>query len=97
MKYAGIAYEGLDGQGYPMMRDAQVIGELPTLEMRAQALAEAASAIGARLQLPVVRPVPFGAPVYEAFGMRRPDVKRHPESCLLMVRGCDVPLEQCGQ
>jgi hypothetical protein len=55
------------------MREAKLIGELPTPEMRRQACAEAATVIGAKLRLNVVRSIPFGAPVYEAFGMKRPD------------------------
>ena len=97
MKYAGIPYEGLDSQGFPVIREAKVIGELPTPEMRGQACAEAAAVLGAKLGLNVVRSIPFGAPVYEAFGMRRPDAKKHAESDLLLKLGCDVPLEFCCQ
>ena len=97
MKYAGIAYEGLDSNGYPVMREAQVIGELPTPEIRGQACDDAAAEIGRLLGLKAERRVPFGAPVYEAFGMRRPDAKKHAESALLLKMGCDVPLKYCGQ
>ena len=96
MNYAGIPYEGLDSQGFPVMREAKVIGELPTPETRGEACAEAAAALGAKLGLPLVRSIPFGAPVYEAFGMRRPDAKKHAESTLLLKLGCDVPLGYCG-
>lgn len=95
MKYAAIPYEGLDSQGFPEMREAKVIGELPTPVMRGEACAEAATVLGAKLGLNVVRSLPFGAPVYEAFGMRRLDAKKHADNHLLLKLGCDVPLEHC--
>ena len=95
MNYSEVLYEGLDQQGYPLVRQAKVIGELPTPEMRSEACAEATAAIGARLGLRVVRMIPFGEPVYKAFGMTHPDAKNHREHILLLTRGCDVSLDLC--
>lgn len=95
MKFAGIPYEALDGVGKPVMREAKVIGELPH-ETRLRACADAARGIGDLLGLVSLRPVPFGAPVYEAFGMTRPDATAHAQAKLLLTLGCDVSLSYCG-
>ena len=95
MKYAGISYEALDSTGKPVMRDAKVISELP-YENRRSACVDAAKGIGDALGLVPLRSVPFGAPVYEAFGMTRPEAKAHSRSSLLLALGCDVALSCCG-
>lgn len=94
MKYAGITYEALDGVGRPVMREAQVIGDLPH-EIRLNACAEAAKGIGQLLGLIPIRSIPFGAPVYEAFRLTRPEAKAHTQSKLLMTHGHDVALAYC--
>lgn len=95
MKYANIPYEALDDTGKPVMRCSLVIGELPN-EQRHTACAEAASGIGQLLGLVPVRAIPFGAPVYEAFGLSRPEAKAHTQSKLLLTLGHDVALAHCG-
>lgn len=88
-------YEALDGAGRPYMRDAQVIGELPH-EIRENACAEAARGIGLVLGRAPARSIPFGAPVYLAFGLTRPEAKKHAHATLLLKLGHDVSLSFCG-
>lgn len=95
MEYAGTPYEALDHLGNPVMRDARVVGELPH-ETRAKACAAAARRVGQMLGVAPRRPVPFGAPVYEAFGLRWPEAKAHPQSKLLLTLGCNLALAYCG-
>lgn len=95
MKYAGIPYEALDSNGKPVIRDAVVIGELPH-ESRQAACAEAAEGIGQLLGLAPVRAIPFGAPVFEAFGLTRPQAKVHSQAKLLLQLGHEVALSHCG-
>lgn len=95
MNYAGIPYEALDTSGRPVMRDALVIGELP-FELRSAACAEASNGIGQALGLSALRSIPFGMPVYIAFGLTRPEAKAHSEVKLLLTLGHDVALSYCG-
>lgn len=95
MRYAGIPYEALDSDGKPVMRPARVIGELPH-DVRQVACADAAKGIGLLLGVAPIRSIPFGAPVYEAFGLKQPEAKAHPHSKLLMTLGHDVALAHCG-
>ena len=90
----GYPYEALDGTGRPYMRMAKVIGELP-YEHRERACINAATGIGALLGQHPFRAVPFGAPVYTAFHLTRPEAKAHQQTKLLMICGCDVPLSYC--
>lgn len=96
MKYSNIPYEALDGNGFPYMRDARVIDELPTLEMRHQACVDATEQIGKKLGLSPTRRIPYGAPVYEAFGLTRPQAIKHSSAALLLQLGCALDLELCG-
>ena len=77
------------------MRAATVIDELPHQD-RAQACAEAAEVIGKMLGRAAARSIPFGAPVYEAFGFTRPEAKAHPQAGLLLTLGHKVSLSLCG-
>lgn len=95
MKYTGIPYEALDSTGRPVMREAQVIGELPH-DTRLRACADAAEGIGRLLGLVPNRRIPFGAPVFEAFGLTRPQAKAHPRSKLLLTLGHEIALPHCG-
>lgn len=95
MKYAGIPYEALDSAGRPVMRDARVIGELP-YEARRSACVDAAEGIGQLLNLAPTRAIPFGAPVYCAFGLTRPVAKAHPHADLLLKLGHTVALSYCS-
>lgn len=89
-------YEALDGQGLPYFRPAQVVGELPTPEERRSALFEATLAIASKIGIKQIDNVKFGTPVFCAFdGMTRPKAKHHPDSKLLLIKGCDIPLEFC--
>ena len=95
MSYAEIEYEALDGHGKPVMRKATVIGELPH-ELRKVACVDAAEGIGKAIGLAPRRSIPFGTPVYEAFGLTRPEAKAHPQAGLLLKLGCDVALSYCS-
>jgi hypothetical protein len=95
MKYENIPYEGSDQNGSPAMREARVIGELP-YESRLQACIEATHGISVALGVKAIRSIPFGAPVYEAFGLTRQEAKAHKEAKLLLLLGTDVPLSHCG-
>ena len=95
MKYENIQYEALDGTGRPAMRAATVIGELPHQD-RATACAEASEGIGKLIERSATRSIPFGAPVYEAFGFTRPEAKAHPQAKLLLTLGHKVSLSFCG-
>ena len=95
MKYSGIPYEALDSTGRPLMREARVIGELPH-EARFVACADAAKWIGQSLGLNPVSSIPFGAPIYEAFGLNRPEAKAHPQAKFLLQLGHEVALVHCG-
>ena len=92
---AGMAwYEALDASGQAIVRQARTIDELP-YEQRLPACGRAALAIGKQLGLVVKKPVPFGAPVYQAFEISRPEVNKHPAVQLLLTRGGDLPLNWC--
>lgn len=95
MKYTGIPYEALDSAGKPAIRDAATIGELPH-EARQAACGEAAEGIGQLIGLAPVRAIPFGAPVFEAFGLTRPKAKVHAQADLLLKLGHEVALSHCG-
>ena len=95
MNYTGIPYAAF-GEGGEFVRQAVVIHELPTPAMRQQACADATTAIASALKLTPKRSIPFGAPVHLAFGITRPDAKKHAHAPLLLTRGCDVPLIHCG-
>ncbi|MDD2741271.1 MAG: hypothetical protein PHV02_03300 [Rhodocyclaceae bacterium] len=95
MSYSGIPYEALDSAGNAVMRDAKVIGELPH-ELRLKACEDAAQGIGRALGLRPIRAIPFGAPVYEAFGLTRPEAKAHAQCRLLLTLGHGVRLVYCA-
>ncbi|MFP3637637.1 hypothetical protein [Paraburkholderia sp. SIMBA_054] len=95
MKYAGIEYEAFGPNG-PVMREARTIHELPSPPMRLQALGGATEGIAAAIGLAAQRIIPFGTPVYVAFGLRPADAKRHIHAKLLLTLGCDVSLAYCG-
>ncbi|MGP9654799.1 hypothetical protein [Halomonas sp. AOP35-4E-18] len=85
-------YEALDEQGYPYMREARVIGELP-LAARRSALDAATIKVGNECGLMALKPLSFGLPVFEAFGLNRREASRHAHSKLLLTQGIDVSLE----
>ncbi|MBN6741412.1 hypothetical protein JKG47_12850 [Acidithiobacillus sp. MC6.1] len=83
-----VLYEAFRVRG-PYWREAILIDELPTPESRISACRAATPVVAG---LPASRQIPFGAPVYTAFGMTLPEAKRHARSALLLKRGCDLPL-----
>lgn len=96
MRYSGIPYEALDEHGSAYVRDATVIGDLPTPAMRFEALDHATERIASLTGLSALRRVPFGAPTYVAFGLRPADAKRHAHASLLMTMGHALSLTYCG-
>lgn len=90
-----IPYEGLDATGRPVIRPARLIGELP-YELRRAACEAAAQAVGEYLGIAPRQALPFGAPVFEAFGLTRPDAKKHAAAALLLTHGHCVPLRWCA-
>lgn len=96
MRYSGISYEALDSRGSGYERDAAVIGELPTPEMRGEALVHATDEIARLTGLSALRRVPFGTPVYVAFGLRPVAAKAHAYASLLMTMGYSLSLTYCG-
>ncbi|KKN85065.1 hypothetical protein LCGC14_0282340 [marine sediment metagenome] len=85
-------YEALDSQGYPYMRQARVVGELPSKDCRT-ALDEAVGMISREVGLTAVRPLSFGLAAFHAFGMNHREACRHAHSRLLLTQGVDLPLD----
>lgn len=90
-------YEALDGNGLPHIREARVVHELPTPEARGDALRSATQSIAQLLQITARRTIPFGAPVFVAFGLTRPQAKAHKLAQLLLTKGEDLSLDHCPQ
>ncbi len=88
-------YEALDAQGLPYLRAAKTVGELPTPESRAAALAEASQALGDKLGLTVHKTISFGAPTHLAFNMTRAQAKNHAQASLLLTKGEGLSLDHC--
>jgi hypothetical protein len=88
------SYEALDGTGRPYNRDARVIHELPTLQHRIEALADATALIVSLLGMPARHRINFGAPAYRAF-MEYAEAKRHVHRELLLKHGSDLSLDLC--
>lgn len=89
-------YEALDAKGLPYNRPARVVGELPHSDVRA-ALESATQEISRRLDMAAKGSIPFGSPVYVAFGLTRPQAKSHPEATLLLTHGENLPLDYCNE
>lgn len=87
-------YLALDAQGFEITRKALVIGELPH-EARAAACFEAAAPIASKLNLPAPERIKFGVPVFQSFGLTRPQAKQHKQRDLLLTPGDDVSLDYC--
>ncbi|UUZ66353.1 hypothetical protein LP417_35675 (plasmid) [Polaromonas sp. P1-6] len=86
-------YEALDDAGFPYLRPARLIDELP-ISQRAAALELATEKMSQLLGIPANRTIPFGAPVYVAF-MSRPEAKKHSQSVHLLRLGESIPLTFC--
>lgn len=87
-------YLALDQQGFEITRKAQVIGELP-VDARKAACVEATATIAAKLGLPALKPIPFGAPVFLAFELTLQQAKKHAEAKLLRTAGHELSLDYC--
>jgi len=92
MKYSGIPYLALDGNGREIQRSARVIGELPTPEARLHACQEAAQGIAKLIGCSAPDQITFGTPAYLAFGMTRAEAKAHEHAEVLLKSGGDMPL-----
>ena len=90
-------YEALDGRGLPHIRQAKFVGELPTPNARMAALDSATLEVAKVLNTTAVRRIPFGGPVFIAFGFTRPQAKNHPKAKLLLTAGDDLSLDYCPQ
>lgn len=88
-------YMALNEQGIEIQRRARLIGELSYCD-RLSACAEAARAIGVLLNVQPPPRVKFGIPVFESFGMKKPQLKGHAHAALLNTRGCDLRLDFCS-
>lgn len=88
--------EALDGSGLPYVRPARCVGELPAVEDRGLALESATMEVARLLNAAAQRRIGFGTPVHVAFGMTRQAAKNHAQAKLLLMKGEDVPLSQCG-
>lgn len=91
--------EALDAHGYPYMREARTVCELPSVADRRHALASAASVIESIVGLeciargdPGQKVLWYGVPVYRSFGLRLSEAKNHSEAGILLLPACDLPL-----
>lgn len=85
-------YEALDAKGYPHMREARVVGELPLTERR-PALDAALEAVSKSLGIPALHKLSFALPVYEAFGINHRVAGRHKQAKLLLTLGTNLSLD----
>jgi hypothetical protein len=85
-------YEALDAQGYPYMREAKVVGELPLADCR-PALDAALAPVSNALGMPALKALSFGLPVLEAFGINHREAARHEQAKLLLTQGTNLSLD----
>lgn len=78
--------------GWPLVREARVVGELPLAERR-PALNAALAAVGKALGMPAFKALSFGLPVFAAFGLNRREAGRHEQASLLLTQGSDLSLD----
>lgn len=90
------AVEALDGKGRSYLRPARTVDDLNTPEDRLRALEGATMVVARRLGMAAVRRIPYGAPVYLAFGLTKPQAMAHQEAALLLKHGLDIGLDLCG-
>lgn len=93
MKIKRPEYEALDGQGYPHVREARYINELPTPEKRKQAMIDAMPAVSKLLGLVPISKISYGLPVHEAFKLTRTEIQNHQHAALLKTHGSEVSLD----
>lgn len=92
MKIKRPDYEALDAQGYPYMREAKVVDELPLADRR-PALDAALTAVSKSLGMPASKALKFGLPVFEAFGLNRCEAIRHVKASLLLTPAAFLNLD----
>lgn len=90
-------YEAANSQGLPYIRLAKIVGELPNSDDRLRALDSATQQVARLLNSVATRRIPFGAPVFVAFGLTRPQAKNHAQATLLLTRGQDLSLDFCPE
>lgn len=90
-------YEATNGQGLPYIRLAKFVDELPSPDDRLRALDSATHQVARLLNSVATRRIPFGAPVFVAFGLTRPQAKNHAQATLLLTRGQDLSLDYCPE
>lgn len=95
MKYCGIPYLALDGNGREIQRSARLIDELPTPEARLSACQDAAQGIAKLIGRTTPGRITFGTPAYLAFGMTRAEAKAHEHAEVLLKSGGDISLLYC--
>lgn len=93
MKMKRPDYEALDGQGRPHVREALCINELPTPDIRGQALVDAMPAISKLLDLEPISKISYGLPVHAAFKLSRTEIQGHQHMELLKTHGSEVSLD----
>ena len=86
-------YEALDANGFPYIRKARIIGELPNAKDRLQALSTATPKVAAALGIKAKKTINFGTPVHMAFGLTRQQAKHHALSALLLTTGENLSLD----
>ncbi|MCG9890939.1 MAG: hypothetical protein MH252_07675 [Thermosynechococcaceae cyanobacterium MS004] len=87
----GVDYEALDAEGHPYWRKALSVGELP-VTLRSEALKAMCPIVEKIIGQSLVFKICFGTPVYQTFGLRLADAKRHAQAKLLLSKGTDLPL-----
>lgn len=88
-------FEAIDDIGLPYVRKAQLIGELPSDEVK-EALAEATAAVAKLVGVEPCGTIKYGTPAFLAMrGMNRNIAKRSAQSSVLLVCGCDLSLDLC--
>lgn len=88
--------EALNHQGYPYIRPARSIGELPSRDARIAALDSATATIAKLIGLAPERRIPFGLPAYSVF-MTRPEAVKHPHAKLLLTPADQLTLDLCPE
>jgi len=89
--------EALDQEGYPYIRDAMRIGELPDLEDRKKACKIATEKLAELTGLSPSGHIRFGLPAYYAFGLTPKQAESHEHSGYLLLSGGDLPLALIGK
>lgn len=85
-------YEALDANGSPYIREAGIISELPWV-LRADALKAALPSLAAHVGAAALRPLSFGVPVFNSFGLNVKQASTHAMATLLMQSGGSLSLE----